>query len=165
MQAVKLVKKGETHPLGITVYPGMPAFPPRTAAIQIVAPGHHNGRSMARDFGWDITYLDDLAQLWFGTGPQIDGLGHVGESGVYCNCNQAREFMHITGLKKLATQGIPPLVARGVLIDMARHFGGATMNAGVVIDTADIKAAAQAQGVESRQGDIILFHTGWTNLN
>ena len=38
---------------------------------------------MARDFGWDITHLDDLAQLWFGTGPQIDGLGHLGESGVY----------------------------------------------------------------------------------
>ena len=87
MQAVKLVKKGETHPLGITVYPGMPAFPPRTTAMQIVAPGQHNGRSMARDFGWDITYLDDLAQLWFGTGPQIDGLGHLGESGVYYNCN------------------------------------------------------------------------------
>ena len=163
MQAVKLVKKGETHPLGITVYPGMPAFPPRTTAMQIVAPGQHNGRSMARDFGWDITYLDDLAQLWFGTGPQIDGLGHLGESGVYYNCNQAKEFMHITRLKKLGTHGIPPLVARGVLIDMARHFGVATMNAGDVIDTADIKAAAQAQGVEFRQGDIILFHTGWTD--
>ena len=144
MQAVKLVKKGETHLLGITVYPGMPAFPPRTTAMQIVAPGQHNGRSMARDFGWDITYLDDLAQLWFGTGPQIDGLGHLGESGVYYNCNQAKEFMHITGLKKLGTHGIPPLVARGVLIDMVRHFGVATMNAGDVIDTADIKAAAQA---------------------
>ena len=45
--------------------------------------GQHNGRGMARDFGWDITHLDDLAQLWFGTGPQIDGLGHLGESGVY----------------------------------------------------------------------------------
>ena len=163
MQAVKLVKKGETHPLGITVYPGMPAFPPRTTAMQIVAPGQHNGCSMARDFGWDITYLDDLAQLWFGTGPQIDGLGRLGETGVYYNCNQAKEFMHITGLKKLGTHSIPPLVARGVLIDMARHFGVATMNAGDVIDTADIKAAAQAQGVEFRQGDIILFHTGWTD--
>ena len=46
---------------------------------------------------------------------------------------------------------------------MARHFGAATMNAGDVIDTADIKAAVQAQGVEFRQGDIILFHTGLTD--
>ena len=30
----------------------------------------------------------------------------------------------------------------GGVIDMARHFGVATMNAGDVIDTADIKAAA-----------------------
>ena len=53
------------------------------SVMQVFASGQHNGRSMARDFGWDITYLDDLAQLWFGSGPQIDGLGHLGESVVY----------------------------------------------------------------------------------
>ena len=37
MQAVKLVKKGEIHPLAITDYPDMLAFPPRTTAMQIVA--------------------------------------------------------------------------------------------------------------------------------
>ena len=29
--------------------------------------------------------------------------------------------------------------------------------------SADIKAAAKAQGVEFRQGDVVLFHTGWTD--
>ena len=92
--------------------------------------------------------------------PQIDDLGHLGESGVCYNGNQAKEFMHIIGLKKLGNRGIPPLVARGVLLNMARYFGVTTMNAGDVIDIADFKAAAQAQGVELRQGNIILLHTG-----
>ena len=35
MAAAKLIKKGESHPLGIVVYPGMPAFPPRSTALQI----------------------------------------------------------------------------------------------------------------------------------
>jgi kynurenine formamidase len=163
MMATKLVKKGETHPLGIVVYAGMPAFGTRTTSMQVVAPGQHNGRSMAGDFGWDITYLDDLAQLWFGTGPQIDGLGHLGEAGVYYNCNEAKDFMHIAGLKKMGTHAIPPLVGRGVMLDMAKHFGVEVMAAGQGIMTADIKAAAAAQGVEIRQGDVVLFHTGWTD--
>ena len=82
-QAARLLRKGETQPSGITVHPGMLASPPSTTAMQIFAAGQRSGRSMVRDFGWDITYLDDLAQLWFGTGPQIDHLGRLGESGVY----------------------------------------------------------------------------------
>jgi kynurenine formamidase len=163
MAATKLVKKGESHGLGIVVYPGMPAFPPRSTALQIVQPGQHNGRNLAQDFGWDVVYNDDLAQLWFGTGPQIDGLGHLGEAGVYYNCNKAVDFIHITGLKKLGTHAIPPMVGRGVVVNMAKHFGVETMKAGQVIASADIKAAANAQGVSFKQGDVILLHTGWTD--
>ncbi len=163
LMATKLVKKGESHPLGIVVDPKMPAFPPRSTSLQIVQPGQHNGRGMTQDFGWDVVYNDDIAQLWFGTGPQIDGLGHLGEGAMYYNCNDAKDFVHITGLKKLGVDKIPPMIGRGVMIDMAKHFGVATMAAGQAIGSADIKAAMKAQGVEVRQGDVVLFHTGWTD--
>jgi len=58
---------------------------------------------------------------------------------------------------------IPPLVGRGVLIDMARHLGTEVMAAGQFFGADEIKAAATAQGVEIRQGDVVLFHTGWTD--
>ena len=37
--ATQLVKKGESHPLGIVVDPNMPAFSPRGMMLQIVQPG------------------------------------------------------------------------------------------------------------------------------
>ena len=163
LMATKLVKKGESHPLGIVVDPKMPAFPPRSTSLQIVQPGQHNGRNMAKDFGWDVVYNDDLAQLWFGTGPQIDGLGHLGESAMYYNCNDAKDFVHITGLKKLGVDKIPPMIGRGVLIDIAKHKGVPALKAGEAISSADLKAAMKAQGVEVRQGDVVLIHTGWTD--
>ena len=163
LAATKLVKLGQSHPLGIVIDSSTPAFPPRTVALQVVQPGQHNGRGLAQDFGWDVVYNDDLAQLWFGVGPQIDGLGHLGEAGLYYNCNKAEDFIHITGLKKLGVHNIPPLIGRGVMIDMAKHFGVETMAAGQVIGSADIKAAARAQRVSIRQGDVVLFHTGWTD--
>jgi len=163
LMAVKLVKKGQSHPLGIVVDPSMPAFPPRSMSLQVVQPGQHNGRQLAQDFGWDMVYNDDMAQLWFGIGPQLDGLGHMGEANEYYNCNKAEDFINISGLKKLGIDKVPPLVGRGVLLDMARHFGVQTMTAGQGISSADIRAAARSQGVEIRRGDVVLFHTGWTD--
>ncbi len=163
LMAIKLVKSGQVHPLGIVVDPAMPAFPPRSMSIQVVQPGQHNGRSLIQEFGWDVTYNDDAAQLWFGIGPQLDGLGHMGEAGMYYNCNKAVDFVDITGLKKLGIDKIPPLVGRGLLLDMARYFGVDAMTAGQGIGSHDIKAAAKAQGVQIRQGDVVLFHTGWTD--
>ena len=163
MAAAKLVKTGNTHPLGIVVDPKMPAFPPRTTTLQVVSPGQHNGRSTTQDFGWEASYNDDLAQLWFGTGPQLDGLGHLGEKGMYYNCNNAIDFVNITGLKKLGTHNVPPMVARGVMIDMTKHYGVEAMEGGQAITPDDLKAAMAAQNVTINEGDVILFHTGWTD--
>lgn len=163
LAAAALIKKGESHPLGIVVDPKMPAFPPRSTSLQVVAPGQHNGRDTTQDFGWPASYNDDLAQLWFGTGPQIDGLGHLGEKNEYYNCNRAKDFVSITGLKKLGVEKIPPLVSRGVLIDMAKHHGVTAMEGGQAITTDDIKAAMASQNVTINEGDIVLIHTGWTD--
>jgi kynurenine formamidase len=163
LAATKLVKKGQSHPLGSVIGASTPAFPPRGLMLQVVTPGQHNGRELAQDFGWPVVYNDDISQLWFGIGPQIDGLGHLGEDGTYYNCNKAVDFVHIAGLKKLGVHNIPPLISRGVMIDMAKHFGVATMDSGQAFGSADIKAAAKAQGVTIREGDVVLFHTGWTD--
>ena len=79
LAATKLVKQGKSHPLGIVVVPGMPAYPPRSVSLQVVQPNMQFGKSGVTTFGWDIIGNDDLAQVWFGVGPQLDGLGHVGE--------------------------------------------------------------------------------------
>ena len=46
---------------------------------------------------------------------------------------------------------------------MAKHRGKTVLDAGESFGPDDIKAAAKAQGVEIRQGDVVLFHTGWTD--
>ena len=157
------MKKGESHGLGIEIFPGMPAFPPRYTQLQVVQPGQQWGNDLAKAFGWPIVYNDDVLQMWLGTGPQIDGLGHLGEAGMFYNCNKGQDFADLKGLKKLGLAKVPPLVGRGVMVDMAKHFGVKTMKAGQVIGSAGIKAAVKAQGVTFKQGDVILFHTGWTD--
>ena len=162
MAATKLVKKGMTQPLGITIDSKTPAFAPRGLSLEIVQPGQQGGQTLD-GFGYHAVYNDDLAQLWFGIGPQIDGLGHLAEDNMYYNCNHAKDFAQITGLTKMGTDKIPPLVGRGVVIDMARHFKKDSLEGGFAFGTADVKAAAKEQGIEIGKGDVVLFHTGWTD--
>ncbi len=159
LAALKLVKQGKTHPLGIIIDPSTPAFPPRSLSLQVVQPNQQGGQTL---FAYKGSYNDDLMQTWLGIGPQLDGLGHLGQDGMYYNCNKEEDFAGITGLKKLGIEKVPPMVGRGVLINMAKHFGVDNMEAGQYFKAADVQAAAKAQNVEIREGDVVLFHTGWT---
>ncbi|MCG8693460.1 MAG: cyclase family protein [Minwuiales bacterium] len=159
LAALKLVKQGKTHPLGIIIDPSTPAFPPRSLSLQVVQPNQQGGQTL---FAYKGSYNDDLMQTWLGIGPQLDGLGHLGQDGIYYNCNKEEDFAGITGLKKLGIEKVPPMVGRGVLINMAKHFGVEFMEAGQYFKAADVQAAAKAQNVEIREGDVVLFHTGWT---
>ncbi len=162
LSAIKLVKEGKSHPLGIVIDASTPAFPPRSLSLQVVQPNQQGGNRLEA-FGYKAVYNDDLVQTWLGIGPQIDGLGHLGEDGLYYNCVDEKEFAALNGLKKFGVHNIPPLIGRGVMIDMAKHFGKPFLEAGHAISTDDVKAAAQAQGVVIREGDVVLFHTGWTD--
>lgn len=163
LAALDLVKLGQTHPLGIVIPPGIPAYPPRSMALQIVQTGQQWGRSLEQDYGWPLVFNDDLAQLWWGMGSQIDGLGHFGVEQMFYNCNDGKDIGNLTGLTRLGIHNVPPLVGRGVLIDMAGHFGVEHLGSGQAFTAADIREAIAAQEVEIREGDVILFHTGWTD--
>ena len=159
LAASKLIKSGKTYSLGITIDRSTPAYPPRSMALYVVQPGQQQGRVAFPN----ATYNDDIFHGWLGIGSQIDGLGHLGASGgVFYNCNQAQDFAELTGLTKLGIEKVPPIVARGVVLDMAGHFGVKTMQAGEYFSVEDVIAVEKRQGTPVREGDVVLFHTGWT---
>ena len=162
LAAARLVKTGKVYSLGITVNTTTPAFPPRTCSIYIVQPGQVGS---ATGLGsTNTTYNDDILNCWTGIGTQLDGLGHIGVGDRYYNGNKWAEFADMGGLKKLGIEKIPPMVARGVLLDMAGYLGVDVVKEGTPFNRAEIDGAAKKQGVEIRQGDVVIFHTGWLSL-
>lgn len=162
LEAAKLVKTGKTYSLGITVNTTTPAFPPRTCSIYIVQPGQQGA---SEGLGpTKTTYNDDILNCWTGIGTQLDGLGHIGVGDTYYNGNKWTEFANISGLKKLGADKIPPFVTRGVLLDMAAYYGVDVVKEGTAFNRAEIEGAARKQGIDIRQGDVVIFHTGWLSL-
>ena len=106
------------------------------------------------------TGTDDFLATWMGIGSQLDGLGHLGIDYVYYNGNKQGDFLRPNGLLKFRTDKIPPIVTRGVLLDIVALKGG-NLAPGTAVNRADIEAAVAKQGTPIRKGDVVLIHTGW----
>ncbi|WP_315703316.1 MULTISPECIES: cyclase family protein [unclassified Bradyrhizobium] len=161
VKAASLVKTGKTYPLGMIVDTKTPAYPPRSFKITIVQPGQAGSPGLGPN---KATYNDDIIDTWVGIGSQIDGLGHLGVEHVYYNGNKLADFADPTGLKKLGVEKIPPIVTRGVLLDMAAYYNTDVVKEGTAFNSKEIEEVAKKQGVEIRQGDVVIFHTGWLGL-
>lgn len=58
----------------------------------------------------------------------------------------------------------PPIIARGVLLDIAALHGVDILPASYGIGAQDLRDAAKQQGVELRPGDVVLIRTGQMTL-
>ncbi len=154
-KAAKLVKTGKVYQLGVKTGPSTPAYGNRTYTVERQSAG---GPNYTPNGSQRVTAFDERVVTSMGIGTQIDGLGHLGVDHHYYNGitgeEMARSYM-------LDLASIPPIVTRGVLIDMAKHFKKPMLDPSDVFNSADIKAAAKAQKVTIRKGDVVLFHTGW----
>jgi len=161
VKAASLIKTGKTYALGIPVDSKTPAYPPRGFKITVVQPGQAGNPGLGPN---KATYNDDIIEGWVGVGSQLDGLGHLGIEHVYYNGNKLADFADPTGLKKLGIEKIPPMVTRGVLLDMAAYYNTDIVKEGTAFNVKEIEEAAKKQNVEIRQGDVVIFHTGWLSL-
>lgn len=151
--AASLVKTGKTYALGMVTGPDTPAYPPRHYKVYVwdTVLGGPN----------ELTTTDDLAVTWLGVGSQIDGFGHVGIDHVHYNGWKTQDFLSLTGIKKFGVENIPPIVARGVLLDMTKYYAVDIVPNGTAFNSKEINEVAKRQGIEIREGDVVLFHTGW----
>jgi kynurenine formamidase len=97
-------------------------------------------------------------------GTQLDGLNHLQIGDRFYNGWQTRDIVADWGTSKLGIETVPPIITRGVLVDLARHRGVARLEAGEVVGVAELEAILCAQGTPIGPGDALLFHTGWGSL-
>jgi kynurenine formamidase len=63
------------------------------------------------------------------------------------------------GFTELGAETIAPIMARGVLLDMARYRGVDRIGAGNPIQRDELEAAAQNSGISISEGDVVLLRT------
>lgn len=168
-RALSQIKEGRAQKIGQEYSAEMPLFGDRSFALRI--PGAPTGSVPgANQPVWNDEFLaTEISQV----GTQFDGLGHIGvrvgaagdktEIRFY-NGRTALEIMGAYGLLALGAEHLHPIVARGVLIDVAAARGVESLEAGDEIMLADVRKALERQGMADftlQPGDAVLFRTGW----
>ena len=93
---------------------------------------------------------------------QIDGLGHIthGPKNEFYNGFTSEEWGGDFGLRKADVTTIPPIVARGVLVDVAGFKNVEALPSSYEITVEDIEGALKAQNVDVTPGTVVLLRTG-----
>jgi kynurenine formamidase len=115
-------------------------------------------RSNPERMGWHscVLFIND------NVGTQIDGLGHVtvGEDNHWYNGFKEADWGGNFGIRKCDVTTIPPIITRGVLIDVAGLRKVEALPAHYRITVEDLKAALERQKTTLRPGDTVLIRTG-----
>jgi kynurenine formamidase len=94
------------------------------------------------------------------TGTHIDALCHQAEHGMLCGGIPASEVEKYGGFTKHAVEEIPPLIGDAVLLDVPRFLGVDCLELNYLISQQELEECCEEQGVEIREGDIVLVRTG-----
>lgn len=169
LQAVKLVKTGTVVDLGRVLDEDTPKFPGRywhqttDASAMFV----NRRRPDAGIKGWGKNQLNWITEIQAGTfqvGTQLDSIGHLQIGDRFYNGLTGAEVVEAWGLNRYGIETVPPIVTRGVLLDVAGYKGQIRLDKGYAITLADLKGTLAKQHVEIRKGDAVLIHTGWGAL-
>lgn len=96
------------------------------------------------------------------TGTHVDALAHVSYRGELYGGVSAEEAQRGGRFESHGIDTMPPMVCRGVLFDVAGLHGTDVLPGGYGITEDDLSAAARKAGMEIRQGDAVLIHSGWS---
>ena len=167
--AAKLARTGTVVDLGRVLDEDTPKFPGRYWHQAVDVSPHYTNprRSDAVGKGWgrnQINWITEVQSGTFQVGTQLDSIGHIQIGDRFYNGWTVNEVVEPWGLNRFGMETVPPIVTRGILVDMALYKGVERLDKGYVITVADLDAALSKQGVEIRAGDAVLFHTGWGGL-
>jgi kynurenine formamidase len=105
-----------------------------------------------------ITFTNLRMEMSDHAGTHIDGLNHAAIGHTFYNGVDTREVTTTRGTKKLGIDTMPPLISRGVLVDMTllKKYDSRT-----VIYPQEIEKVLSMEGVSIASGDTVLVYSGW----
>ena len=111
-----------------------------------------------------VAYSGDAISMYTHTGTHIDTLNHCGYRNEIFNGFTTKDHLGSRTWDVCGAESIPPILARGVLIDVAAFHGVDTLAASHPIGKDDIEGALKMQGTKILPGDVVLVRTGQMRL-
>lgn len=167
LHALQQASSGKVYDLSVEYFVGMPSWyvlgDPRyqyhlthTPHGTVIDDPMKHGREMNER----VSYTGDAVSMYTHMGTHIDALNHFGLEGRIWNGFAADEHIGDLGWTRAGAEALPPIIGRGVLIDVAAEKGVDELPPSYRIMPDDLRRALDRQGTRLRRGDIVLVRTG-----
>ncbi|MFE3170002.1 cyclase family protein [Amycolatopsis sp. NPDC059090] len=158
---------GKVYDLSIDYFVGMPSFQAAgDPAYQIFLSHSPDGtvvdnlNGAGEAVNRHVCYSGDVIFMYTHTGTHIDALNHFGVDGkIYNNFDVASNVGSRAWTKGGAEQ-IPPIITRGVLLDIAGLYDTPCLPDSYAITAEDLQKSLELNGLSLREGDFALIRTG-----
>jgi kynurenine formamidase len=107
-----------------------------------------------------VAYSGDCIAMYTHCGTHMDTLNHFGYHATIWNGFTEQDHLGSRHWDVAGADKHPPIVARGVLIDVAGLHDVPMLPENYGIGEKDLKAALERQGTELRVGDVVMVRTG-----
>jgi kynurenine formamidase len=168
-RALSLVQLGKVYDLGVTYDRGSYKWPGHSPG-EIMTFRSPEGVKRQNDNEFTRGPGNSSGTAWHSSAlfindnvaTQIDGLGHAteGSDDHWYNGFKEKDWGGNWGIRKCGAETIPPIVCRGVLIDVAGARGVDALPAHFRITAQILQDALAKQGTEIRPGDAVFIRTG-----
>lgn len=165
LQALSQIRSGKIYDLSVDYFVGMPSF------HALGDPGYQywlthtphgtivdNPNGLGEAMNQKVSYTGDAISMYTHMGTHIDALNHFGLNGKIWNNFTPEEHLGDKGWKKTGAETIPPIIARGVMIDVKASRGKLPKNYWITAD--DLQVALTKQQVRLNPGDVVFIRTG-----
>jgi kynurenine formamidase len=106
------------------------------------------------------SYCGDSIHMYTHCGTHVDTLNHLGHHGMFWNGWTADNDLGSRIWNKGGLEKYPPIIARGVLLDVAGMHGVDQLDPAYGITPQDLQDTVAKQAVELRTKDVVLVRTG-----
>jgi kynurenine formamidase len=136
-------------------FAGMPMFPANAPNYTFMLHRRHERGLESRTSAAGMILTADHA------GTHVDALCHQAEDmHMFGGVPVSAANQDPGGVRVLSAEALPPIVRRGVLIDLVEERGE-RLPPRYLVERDELEAAAEHQAVTVRPGDVLLIHTGW----
>ncbi|MEG0858631.1 MAG: cyclase family protein [Pseudomonas sp.] len=161
------VNGAQAYDLAVEYFVGMPSWqaagdPPyqmwmtHTPHGNVIADPMQVGEPMNQH----VSYSGSAVSMYAHMGTHIDALNHFGLDGKIWNGFRADQHLGDRGWNVTGAEKLPPIIARGVMIDVAAAKGLDQLEDNYRVTRSDLQQALAKQRVALEKGDVVLIRTG-----
>ncbi|GAA3698630.1 cyclase family protein [Arthrobacter ginkgonis] len=166
-KVLERASSSKVYDLSVDYFVGMPSFqgagdpsyqifmshtPDGTVVDNLNGAGEHVNRH--------VCYSGDVVFMYTHTGTHIDSLNHFGVDGQIYNGFSAKDHLGSRNWTKAGVDVIPPIIARTVLLDIAKLKGVECLEDSYAITVADIEEELERTGLAIEEGNAVFVRTG-----